>query len=111
MYPMVERWNSLRAGSFSSLLEDATEPDRDVYERDEKFYRKLGSVNRKVFLKKFVARDRLSDLEEGVRLLDEALQLRPHDTRAARTKEDFEDELKMLRQHPRRGSGGAQGHS
>jgi spermidine synthase len=111
LYPMVEKWDSLRAGSFSALLEGATEQDREVYERDEKFYRKLGSVNRKVFLKKFVAKDRLSDLEEGVRLLDEALQLRPHDTRAARTKEDFEDELKMLRQHPRRGSGGAQGNS
>jgi len=110
LFPLVEKWNSLRAASFSPLLEDATELDREAYERDEKFYRKLGSVNRKVFLKKIVARERPSDLEEGVRLLDEALELRPHDTRALRTKEDFEEELKMLRRQPRRGRGGAQGN-
>jgi hypothetical protein len=111
LYAMTEEWDSLRAGSYLPLLEDATEQDRKAYIRDEKFYRKLGSVNRRMFLKKVSARDRISDLEERVRLLEEALELRPHDSRALHAKEDLEEELKILRRHPRPGPGGVQGHS
>jgi hypothetical protein len=64
-----------------------------------------------MFLKKVSARDRISDLEERVRLLEEALELRPHDSRALHAKEDLEEELKILRRHPRPGPGGVQGHS
>jgi spermidine synthase len=103
LYPMTEKWNSLRAGSFLPLLQDATEREKEVYARDEKFYRKLASVNRRIFLKKDFAGDRISDLEDQVRLLDEALELRPHDPRALRIKEEFEAALKMLRMRPPRG--------
>lgn len=102
LFPMTEQWNSLRASSFLQLLENATEQDKDAFVRNEKFYRILGSVNRKWFLGKHSRRERISDLEEGIRLLNEALSLRAGDSRALRTKQDFEVELNMLRALPHR---------
>ena len=99
LYPRVELWNSLRASSFLPLLEGATDEDRESYARAEQFYRKLGAVNRRVLLNG--NSDRIADLEEGVRLLAEALELRPDDPRALRTRDDLEQELKMLRSRSR----------
>lgn len=103
LYPMVEEWNTLRAASFLLLLDDATERDKETYLRDEKFYRNLATVNRKRFLKDYSAKDRIPVLEEGVRLLKEALEFRPHDPRALHIKEEFEEELKLLRRYRQRG--------
>jgi hypothetical protein len=99
LYPRVELWNSLRASSFLPLLEGATDEDRESYARAEQFYRKLGAVNRRVLLNG--NSDRIADLEEGMRLLAEALELRPDDRRALRTRDDLEQELKMLRSRSR----------
>ncbi len=103
LYPMVEKWNSLRADSFSALLENATEEDRGGYEEDEKFFRKVGAANRRIFLKKYSEKGRISDLEELIRLLGEALELRPDDLRVLQSREEFKEELEILRRHPGRG--------
>ena len=96
MYSLTEKWSSLRTRSFLPLLINATERERSAYARDEKFYRILGSLNRREFLKKAVRKNRVHDLEEGVLLLDEALKLRPDDPRALEMRDGFEAELKLL---------------
>lgn len=97
LYPRAEEWNSLRASSFLPLLEGATDQDKESYASAEKFYRTLGAVNRKVLLRVNSGMARIADLEDGVRLLTEALELRPGDPRAVRTRYDLEQELKRLR--------------
>ena len=104
LYSLTEKWSSLRTRSFLPLLINATEQERKAFARDERFYRIMGSVNRREFLRKDSGRDRIRDLEEGIRLLDEALELRPNDPRALGTRESFQDELKLLRTRPRSGS-------
>ena len=103
LYSLTEKWNSLRTRSFLPLVINATEEERSAYARDEKFYRILGSLNRREFLKKDSRDNRLHDLEEGIRLLDDALKLRPDDPRASGIKEGFEQELKLLRMMPHGG--------
>ena len=102
LYPMTEQWNLLRAGSFLTLVENATERDTEVFVRNEKFYRILGSVNRKMLLSKRSRSERIADLEEGIRLLDEALAYRAGDARALRMEQDFKQELSALRAIPGR---------
>lgn len=103
LYSLTEKWNALRTRSFLPLVINATEQERSAYARDEKFYRILGSLNRREFLKKAAGENRIRDLEEGIRLLDDALKLRPDDPRASAIKEGFEEELKLLRMNPHGG--------
>lgn len=97
LYSLTERWDSLRAGSFLPHLEDATDEEKKAYARDERFYRLLGSANRRIFLKPYSRSDRISDLETSARQLDDALELRPGDSRAVQAKKEIESELNMLR--------------
>jgi hypothetical protein len=97
LYPRVETWNSLRADSYLPLLQGATRQDQESYARAERFYRRLGAVNRRVLLKVSSGMDRIADLAEGLRLLGEALELRPDDPHALRKRDDLEQELKALR--------------
>jgi spermidine synthase len=97
IYPRAETWNSLRADSYVPLLEHATKRDEESYSRAERFYRLLGAVNRRVLLKVSSGTDRIDDLEQGMRLLAEALGVRPDDPRALRKRDDLEQELETLR--------------
>ena len=96
LYVLTEKWSALRAGSAMPRLINATERDKSAFARDEQFYRILGSVTRREFLKKDPGRDRIRELEEGIRLLDQALALRPNDPRASGIRDGFEEELKVL---------------
>ena len=102
VYPMTEQWNSLRAKSFLPLLEDATAQNRADYVRDEAYYRLLGSVSRRLLRGQTSRSQRISDLEEGLRLLNDALALRAGDVRGLQMKQDLEEELYVLRALPGR---------
>ena len=97
VFPLAEKWNSLRAESFLPLLQNYTLQERAIFAQDEEFYRKLASVNRRVFLRHAPPEDRISDLEDQIRLLDEALGIRPGDPRVLEMKEEFEAGLRIMR--------------
>ncbi|MDH5535899.1 MAG: hypothetical protein OEZ08_10075 [Betaproteobacteria bacterium] len=97
VFPLAEKWNSLRAESFVPLLQNYTLQERAIFAQDEEFYRKLASVNRRVFLRHAPPEDRISDLEDQIRLLDEALGIRPGDPRVLEMKEEFEAGLRIMR--------------